>query len=159
MKDIVVISKYRSLLMGFAIIWIMLFHYCYIVEPEIFEFFPIRNGYGGVDIFLFLSGFGLYYSYTKDGGANLRSFYIKRFIRVLPSFWLVIVVYDIITHNVSTATFFRLSTLGFWIPTLPYSYWYISSIIAFYLLFPLYMHFYAKYKEICLIVVIVIGVV
>ena len=158
LSDIAGVSQYRSPLMGFAILWIIVYHFYLVIQPIDQSVFPVRIGYGGVDIFLLLSGLGLYYSYTM-GGVSLKRFYHKRLIRVLPAFWIVVVVYDIITHNIGIATLCRMSTLGLWLPFIPYSYWYISAILVFYLFFPLYMHFYVKYNEKCLIIAFVVGVV
>ena len=50
------LSRHRSAIMGFAILWVMAFHL-----PVSFGFLPFdlikMIGYGGVDIFLFLSGY------------------------------------------------------------------------------------------------------
>ena len=64
------VSKYRTELMGIATLWVMLFHYGNINIPIIDNLRII--GYGGVDIFLFLSGIGL--SFSIKGG--VKSFYI-----------------------------------------------------------------------------------
>ena len=49
-------SKYRSELMGFASLWVMLFH-AFHLHPD---FFPLKAfkslGYAGVDIFLLCQG-------------------------------------------------------------------------------------------------------
>lgn len=150
-----IISKYRSQIMGFAILWIMIFHFYKIVNPNFMCFFT-SLGYGGVDIFLLSSGLGLYYSWQKDN--NIGHFYTKRILRVLPVFWFVVLGHDIVTKSISWATLSKLSTLGLWLP-IPSTYWFISAIIAFYLLFPLYIKYYKKYNEKCLIVVSLIGVV
>lgn len=61
------LSKYRSELMGIAIIWIVLFH-SNISAPDNFflrvlwYLFVSFGGGIGVDIFFILSGFGLFYS-------------------------------------------------------------------------------------------------
>ena len=62
---VTLLSKHRSAIMGFAILWIMLFHLHVSVDFTPFMIIK-RLGYGGVDIFLFLSGFGLYYSCSKE---------------------------------------------------------------------------------------------
>lgn len=62
------ISQYRNSLMGFAILWIIVYHFYLVIQPIDQSVFPVRIGYGGVDIFLLLSGLGLYYSYTVGGG-------------------------------------------------------------------------------------------
>ena len=57
------ISKNRSAVMGTAILLIMLYH-SKVVLPTVFPYYIVAAilefGYGGVDIFLFLSGFGIY---------------------------------------------------------------------------------------------------
>ena len=60
------LSSYRGALMGIAIIWVMLYHLGNIDVSVISVIFGV--GYGGVDIFLFLSGFGLYFSMSKSWG-------------------------------------------------------------------------------------------
>lgn len=66
------LSKYRSELMGIAIIWIVLFH-SNISAPDNFflrvlwYLFVSFGGGIGVDIFFILSGFGLFYSVQLVG--------------------------------------------------------------------------------------------
>lgn len=77
------ISKYRSAVMGTGILLIMLYH-SKVVWPEVFPYHAIASikkfGYGGVDIFLFLSGFRIYRTlfrnqdlllYINDGYSKL----------------------------------------------------------------------------------------
>ena len=77
------ISRYRGELMGLAIIFVVLFH---VGLPREDAFFGLkRMGNIGVDFFLFLSGMGLWFSWTKH--PSLRKFYLRRFLRVYPT-WL-----------------------------------------------------------------------
>ena len=82
MKTIETVSKYRNQIMGLAILWIILFHTGMSLP------FPLsqlkQQGFGGTDIFIFLSGFGLYYSLKKDN--NPIEFYKRRLTRVLPAY-------------------------------------------------------------------------
>ena len=84
------LSKYRSVLMGLAMLWVMYFH-----TPVIFsehnQWLFHRIGFYGVDIFLFLSAFGLYYSLSKH--KNIWQFYKARFIRIFPAFFIVATVW------------------------------------------------------------------
>ena len=65
------ISRYRGELMGLAIIFVILFH---VGLPREDAFFGLkRMGNIGVDFFLFLSGMGLWFSWTKH--PSLRKFY------------------------------------------------------------------------------------
>lgn len=73
------ISKYRQAIMGIAIIGIVLFHYYEDLVRMKFTINPIVKifSYGnlGVDMFLFISGVGLYFSYKSN--SNKRIFYDK----------------------------------------------------------------------------------
>ena len=59
------LSRCRSELMGFAILWVMLFH-AYGLK---FQFEPLNRfrsiGHFGVDIFILLSAMGIYVSLSK----------------------------------------------------------------------------------------------
>lgn len=78
------ISKYRSPIMGMAIIWVVMFHYR--LQAPILS--VISNyGYAGVDFFMFLSAFGLYYSMSKND--NVMMFYKKRFLRIFPTYFII----------------------------------------------------------------------
>ena len=87
------ISRRRSELMGFAIIIVMLFH---VNTPRADAFFGLRRmGNLGVDIFLFLSGIGLWFSWAKQ--QNWKRFYINRALRIYPA-WLLVAGYFYISH-------------------------------------------------------------
>lgn len=102
-------------------------------------------GYGGVDIFFFLSGFGLFYSSLKKTSAI--QFYKKRILRILPAYLLVMLIKDLCAHTLSFSFFLEASTLGFWLPWLhwPYFAWFIPSIMMFYLVFPLFIKFFHRH--------------
>ncbi|NEQ28376.1 MAG: acyltransferase family protein, partial [Microcoleus sp. SIO2G3] len=64
---------------GLAIVWIVLIHW----RPEWF-------GWQGVHVFIVLSGFGLTYSSLKrDSDISWKKWYVKRFRKVLPPYWMV----------------------------------------------------------------------
>jgi peptidoglycan/LPS O-acetylase OafA/YrhL len=140
------ISTYRDALMGMAILWIMLFH-AEISLPGWLR--PLtwlhETGYGGVDIFLFLSGLGLYYSLSKNPDAG--RFYRNRFLRILPTYWAVILLTAVMEylllhrHTPWIELFYMLSTAGFWLNATKFD-WYIPSILVLYLLFPLFFRMF-----------------
>ena len=83
-------SKQRQLVMGIAALMIYFAHAYAIVPVDgvIAKLFSFGNL--GVDIFLFASGFGMYYSLRNGGGRfSLRQFYWKRFVRVGVPFLLI----------------------------------------------------------------------
>lgn len=137
---LILLSKYRQALMGIAILWVMMFHLPLRPGiPIIKEFFNI--GYGGVDIFLFLSGFGLYFSLSKKE-IKLSHYYKKRFYRILPEFWLFLIItyflsMDFSLHSICNLIY-RATTIGYWIPHTPYNLWYISCILFLYIIYPFY---------------------
>ncbi len=89
-KDISRIKDNRLQIMGFASLWIVFFHF--LVEfTGIFEKLRLL-GYGGVDMFMLLSGMSMYQSYVRNGNRNAKVFYIKRIRRVVPEYIVFLVV-------------------------------------------------------------------
>lgn len=85
------LSKYRVELMGFSTIWIILFHgyrnnMIFPGKLNILNFI-FSKGDCGVEIFLLLSGLGLYYSFSKN--PDLSCFYKNRIKRVILPYLLV----------------------------------------------------------------------
>ena len=79
------ISRFRGELMGLAILFVMLFH---VSVPRTDMFFGLhRIGNIGVDMFFFLSGVGLWHSWTKN--SDTMRFYQKRLLRIYPA-WLIV---------------------------------------------------------------------
>ena len=79
------VSRFRGELMGAAMLFIMLFH---VSLPRWDMFFGLRRmGNIGVDIFLFLSGVGLWFAWMKR--ADMKHFFRRRYIRIYPA-WLII---------------------------------------------------------------------
>lgn len=100
------IKEYRLSLMGIAAVMVVLFH------------LPLENGsmpdkvhmllYGGVDIFMFMSGLSMYHSYVLKSNRQALVFYKKRFIRVVPKYITFIIIgflVDSIRENVSLLSF------------------------------------------------------
>lgn len=92
------LSLYRSELMGVAILMIMFFHiekfhavseHPLISQSILYQF--IQNGNSGVDIFVFLSGMGIYFAWSKR--PELLSFYRKRVLRLLPTYLFIAGIY------------------------------------------------------------------
>lgn len=141
------LSDVRGELFGFSIITIILFHFCEDVEKAGFggaatvmtTIYNLALGSGGVEIFLFLSGMGLFYSLS--GNPRLSDFYRKRLRRVMPAYlvfggvgWLIL---DILLRKTGWLPFLLdFSTVSFWTEGTRLV-WYISLIFILYLLFPL----------------------
>ena len=159
--NLLLLSKYRSALMGIAMLWVMSFH----LSP-IRTYLPIIGsvsniGYSGVDIFLFLSGFGLYYSLSNKD-ISFSEYYKRRFYRIFPEFWLFLLCTFIISMNFDLKSVCELlccaSTIGYWVG-LPYFLWFISCYVFFSFAYPLYYKQFKRYGIIVPICYILIGFV
>ena len=79
------ISRFRGELMGIAMLFIILFH---VSLPQSDAFFGLRRmGNIGVDIFLFLSGVGLWFAWTQH--PSITYFFARRYLRIYPA-WLIV---------------------------------------------------------------------
>lgn len=131
------ISEYRTFMMGIAILWIMLFHTTGIFEVSL----PIRifqkSGNMGVDIFFFVSSYGLYYSMKKN--QSIKDWYIRRFKRIYPSFVVVTLILFLFSSWTIRDLVLEDTFIGFFLPHTQYKviYWFIPACFLFYLIFPL----------------------
>lgn len=133
------IFKHKTELMGIAICLIMWFHSIYIVENTILAF--LKNICDiGVDIFMFLSGFSLAFSYSKN--SNIKHFYKKRATRILPTYFIIFffiyLYHDIIKGNGNFYdVLYNLLFLNFFIDGNIFI-WFIPVILVYYLITPFY---------------------
>lgn len=141
--DFKLISKFRSELMGIAIIGVLIGHVISLGSIELkswmklFNYLPYMVHTEG---FLFLSGFGLFYSFYN--GNNVTSFYKKRLSRLLLPFILMSFPYFFYLlgfENLSLTSFFlRLFSFAFWVEGNYCGMWYIAISVFLYLLYPLF---------------------
>lgn len=117
--DLTLYSKYRTPLMGIAMIMVILYHQ--IGKPASFETINIINlvcstFHGGTDIFIFFSGMGLYFSMKKNNNGTIH-FYKRRLIRIIPCYYIVIlfIAFFSIETNISIILQ-QLSIFGFILP-------------------------------------------
>ena len=89
----------RSYLMGIAILWIIFFHfYCWFNGTKPWWLYFLSEGQTGVDIFLFLSAYGLEASLSKN---NWKRFYLNRAKRILPVYFLfLLTVFGIFQNHI-----------------------------------------------------------
>ena len=157
------ISRFRAEHMGMAMLFVILFH---VFLPRYDDFYGLRRmGNLGVDIFLFLSGIGLWFSWSKTEppvgsqanglclprgsslcwflGEYLR-FYGRRLLRIYPT-WLIIACCYFIPRFHPTTTWHWIDFFGevlfnweFWIRD-ELAFWYIPATMMLYLFAPPYM--------------------
>ena len=151
-QEITVITKYRSAITGIAILWIFLLH----SGPCGIPFYDsvISFGWMGVDVFFFLSAFGLSYSLKKC--QSQLEFYKRRIIRIIPTWLLVLFLMHVLGVVVTMVmpklpfhyphdciqAFLWYTGIGYWIngflenPLCCYYEWYIPTLLLFYLIAP-----------------------
>lgn len=141
------ISKYRTHIMGFAILWIMWFHSPFYGKSEIMHF--VHNiGFYGVDMFLLVSGLGLYFSMRRS--KSIGTFYKKRAVRILPAYLIVSVCWYAFYKTEVSFGDKLLSVLGINyfrgnITVRPeYFDWFLPTLFVLYLLTPLYDKLFQK---------------
>jgi peptidoglycan/LPS O-acetylase OafA/YrhL len=127
---------------GFAILSIVVFHFCQPYVSGIWEK-AIMIGGSGAHLFFVLSGFGL----GLASKVNINTFYKKRFMKILIPYYIVILVIyaiNIIYPFYKGATLYALfGHLFFYkmfdesiMVSMGYHFWFLSTIIQFYIVFP-----------------------
>lgn len=132
------LKKYRSQIMGLAILWIMLYHSNMEFHNPILV--SIKNaGYGGVDIFFVCSGFGIVHSLKKHDDIT---FFKHRMAKIFPVYYIFIIAY-IAYHLIfgNGMDFFailgNLTFTGWWTGYEHQFNWYVASLPFFYILGPI----------------------
>lgn len=125
------LSKHRSSIMGMAMISIMLFHQQWISWAP-FNAFHLWGHYG-VDVFLFVSGFGLTFSLNKN---TLVAFYQRRFLRLAPLCFFCGILKWLI-YNMNYSVFYEIKGIGC-MTILGLDLWFIQTIVVLYLLAPIF---------------------
>lgn len=128
----------RNFILGIAILMVIIYHlFCWVYNP----LGRLNIGYVGVDIFLFFSGFGLTYSFTKN---NLKEFYKRRLKKIYPLYLIVcIIIISITTQHFTPVNRFisdsllKITTLSYYLDPENSIDWYLNSLFLFYLIFPL----------------------
>lgn len=139
------VSRYRGELMGAAILFIILFH---VPLARNDMFFGLRRcGNIGVDMFLFLSGVGLWYSWVKH--PSVKYFYRRRLLRIFPTWLVISSLFYLQRFNFETGDYVDLFlditiNWGFWLND-ELTFWYMPAIMMLYLWAPLYMMLIQKH--------------
>lgn len=134
-------SKYRAELMGIAALMIIVCHSPHYIQMPNWLDTILSNGGTGCDVFLFLSGMGMFNSYTnhKLKGNNVFSWYWKRYVRIIIPCAFFIIGIMIYRGGVSTISlpYFVIDLLGFLYLTGNSGLWYVSCALILYLLTPI----------------------
>ena len=86
-----------DLMRGIAILWVMLFHFRFMIAMPHAFYWPARYGWMGVDLFFVLSGYliglQLLRPYLTGSTPSLAGFYFRRAFRILPAYLTVLALY------------------------------------------------------------------
>lgn len=141
---IALISKYRTALMGIGILDVLFWHMatCYQLEGMSAQIFGTLTRTVFTSGFLFLSGFGIYFSYSNN--PNKKVFYHRRFYRLVIPFWVIVTIIFLLRlaiSGVGDLPYYlgTLTTAYYWLPGKTFNYWFIAVIFLFYLIYP-YIH-------------------
>lgn len=154
MSNNLLFGNNRKCLMGFAIICIMYCHNsisigsAWALSKQIAQF--------GVDLFFFLSGYGLCQSYMN----NPKGFYRRRIIRIFPTYLLIILPYMcflIIRHTPISTVIWEFSLISYYTDGV-LTEWYIASILLLYLLFPVLFKLIQRKMVFYLLCIIAFGI-
>lgn len=122
------ISSNRTYAMGIGIIVVMLFH------ASLF-----RYGHWGVDLFMFVSGFGIYSSLNKFEKVNYSLFYKKRLLRIMPAACIsgsLIAFINYFFNNIAHHDFILPYGFDYIMWACGLHLWYIRSILIIYFISP-----------------------
>lgn len=132
-------------LKGFAILAVVFSHIGYFLVVDHRFLFPLTIMAGvGVDLFLFLSGFGLCVG-SLNRSLTVKQFYQRRFGKILFPFWLTLLIFYVADWLVLNITysweFIAKSALGIFLTADLYGdvnspLWYLTSLFFYYLIFP-----------------------
>ena len=148
------ISKYRPYLMGVATLLVIFGHSAGngVVMPGWLESLCGLASVG-VDIFLLVSGLGLWYSLRnlnteKLTGGGLKRWYLRRYKRILVPYLLIIGFHNILAvlhGRPIPQALLELSTIGYWINH--QGAWFIAMLIPVYAITPFHYSICMKVKS------------
>lgn len=133
-------SKHRTIFMGIAIVCIMLCHNTLVVPQQLQLTRQVLSAMFqcGVDVFMLLSGLGLYYSFRK--GQKAGAFWKKRFAKILPSYIIValgcgIVFVGLLRTLTLQQYIYKYCLITFFLGG-ELNLWFIAAILLLYIVFP-----------------------
>lgn len=128
--------------MGIATLWIVFFHAGFDVNIPVLHFIK-QVGYGGVDIFMFLSGIGIWFTYEKN--VDIVAFLKRRLWRILPCYLPIFMIWYFVKMLKDCPSVIEAGKdflgnvfmLGWWFGGNNQFNWFVQAIFVFYLLSPI----------------------
>lgn len=151
-----------NIMRGIAILMVILVHTSHRIEGDLSLSLISQYGQLGVQMFFVASAFTLCYSmdYRRKNNDPLRNFYIRRYFRVAPGYYLGIALYFFVTLfisgvwssnkeplNILTNIFFMHGLFPPANNSVVPGGWSIGTEMLFYLIFPLIYFIYIKFQN------------
>lgn len=133
--DLALISRHRAFLYGFAALWVIMVHISTSAPDGVLRapFAWLKeNGRCGVDIFVLLTGMGLYRSLNRD--PRVGPFYARRLSRVLPAAFISTAVGMGFLNSTLAEYFGAITFIPYWFGM--ETHWYVPFILTMYLFYP-----------------------
>jgi peptidoglycan/LPS O-acetylase OafA/YrhL len=159
-ENITITNRLNGLdtLRAFAIIIVLLYHYMVVVSKENTFGYATQIGWMGVDLFFVLSGYlignQVLSAITQRENFSLKVFYIRRLLRTLPNYYVVLSMYyifPIALSGLTTASIWNFLTFTqnfTFRPFATFSHsWSLCIEEQFYLIFPLIFLSLAKSRN------------
>ncbi len=143
-------STYRAQLFGIATVMVVLFH-SYISIANLLPNTPVlaqilstarSHCNKGVEMFLFMSGIGLYYSLS--GNPSLKNYYRNRAVRILPAVMTVSLIWFAMNNPDGVASYLKNAFFISFFTDGTRIFWYFILIIILYAVYPLIHKLYEK---------------
>lgn len=161
------ISRFRGVLMGAAVLWLVWYHsdMRFDAVPPFYRATAVAAallhtmrtaGNAGADVFLLLSGVGLYHSFEKT--PDTFRFYKKRALRVLPPVLIVSVIWAGMNGAGGFLNYFaRVFLLDYFTEGNSIC-WYVNLLLILYLFYPLLHRFLRRFGARAAVVSIALSV-
>lgn len=169
-SPLILISKYRNAVMGVAIIGVMLGHWFSLSQTPtdsiVLRLLSILPALVSTQGFLFISGYGIYYSFSKN--SDSIAFYQRRFYRMLVPYMLMSVLYFLFCFCTREINFWqfigRTTSLSYWFEGNYCGMWYVAVSTVLYAVSPLIFRIYFcrdsfVYTTLCLLATLLLAVI
>lgn len=151
---------------GFSILAIVIMHYFTKIDLPSIVRMAFDFGGSGIHLFFMVSGFTLFVSSYE----NFIQFYKKRFLSIIVPYYIAVSLYfffSLILPGQKTISFYELAghfllfkmfdnSIFF---SVAFEFWFISTIIQFYILFPLLKRLYLKFGNYFVIFSVVLSLI
>lgn len=147
--DMGCLSRQRGALMGLAILIVVMFH---VSQPRSSDFYGLcRLGNVGVDVFLFVSGMGLWFAWQKS--QSLLHYFKRRYKRIYPTWLIVAAAFYLwqypsrkFSQNIVDLCGDIFVNWDFWLHD-ELTFWYVPAIMALYTVAPIFLILMSKHRD------------